>query len=662
MKENKKRRAGAFFGIHSDFHATADLENIGAMLDAGEVGAFLDAVKPEYWQIDTKGHPGYASYFTRVGTRAPGLVKDWLKIIREETKKRGILLIAHHSALWDDVVAAAHPEWQALNADGSPTGIIDPTSPYADEVFIPMLKELAGEYGLDGVWVDGGVWTLKENYRPEYLARFTRATGYKEINDEASRTAFHEFLVADYLAFVRHYCEEIKKDYPDFEICDNNIYGDYYPGKPLDCIDFLSSDRNIVSQVRNDGRVYARQEKPWDIMYWSGPGAFKSDGGGFFVYSTFHPGSFIMAAAEAISLGGGFQAIFPMTPHADFCFDLTKQYADIGKFMAARREFLYGSRPPQNNIAYLVSECGILHRSVGEINKPLLEAPDSTIFDAIADAGLPVDAELDYRVLSGDADSHPAIIVNNKYFSAELKAALLGYAERGGTLMLFGADACAAFADRTTAKMHFGDCVMNTVVTTTADGYTCYIGFEDKKHATVVFDDPDGEVLICSHTDIPDKISAIRPAAFVKPYSKGRILFCGVDFLTEYQTQQPRGNHHAFPIRAALRKLVFDLGIKPEAYVERIGSGSALPAAVDVVPTVKDGKKLVSVINILCYEMRNNGPVPAVGNITVAIKLAARPKKIMLEPLHRSADFTYDGEYAHVLIPELIDHLAMVIE
>ena len=60
MKKNK-RRADAYFGLHFDFHATDLVSGIGSKTTAEEIGQFLDTVKPDYLQLDTKGHPGYSS-------------------------------------------------------------------------------------------------------------------------------------------------------------------------------------------------------------------------------------------------------------------------------------------------------------------------------------------------------------------------------------------------------------------------------------------------------------------------------------------------------------------------------------------------------------------------------------------------------------------------
>lgn len=59
---NNKKRAGAYFGLHFDFHAHENAEGIGAMTKAENIAKYLDEVKPDYIQVDTKGHYGLASF------------------------------------------------------------------------------------------------------------------------------------------------------------------------------------------------------------------------------------------------------------------------------------------------------------------------------------------------------------------------------------------------------------------------------------------------------------------------------------------------------------------------------------------------------------------------------------------------------------------------
>jgi ABC-type lipoprotein export system ATPase subunit len=61
----------------------------------------INQVKPDFIQVDCKGHPGYSSYPTKVGNQAPGFVKDQLKIWREMTAEKGVALYLHYSGVWD---------------------------------------------------------------------------------------------------------------------------------------------------------------------------------------------------------------------------------------------------------------------------------------------------------------------------------------------------------------------------------------------------------------------------------------------------------------------------------------------------------------------------------------------------------------------------------
>lgn len=81
------RRKDCYFGMHFDFHANEREKGIGTRTTAENIGILLDAVKPDYIQVDTKGHSGYASYLSEIAPVAPGLAIDHLKVIREETKK-----------------------------------------------------------------------------------------------------------------------------------------------------------------------------------------------------------------------------------------------------------------------------------------------------------------------------------------------------------------------------------------------------------------------------------------------------------------------------------------------------------------------------------------------------------------------------------------------
>ncbi len=172
----KKTRKDCFLGVHFDFHAMPD-EVVARYFCPDVLCEMLDRVKPDFLQVDTKGHPGLSSYPTKAGTQAKEIKSDLLKFWRKETRKRGILLYGHHSGLFDMNVCLMHPDWAVVNADGTiDTQYVSPFSPYADEVLIPQLKELALEYELDGAWIDGECWgamvDYSENAKKAYFEKY----------------------------------------------------------------------------------------------------------------------------------------------------------------------------------------------------------------------------------------------------------------------------------------------------------------------------------------------------------------------------------------------------------------------------------------------------------------------------------------------------------
>lgn len=83
------KRADSFFGLHFDFHASDKDNKVGETLTAEMVDSMLTLIQPNYIQVDCKGHPGISSYPTKVGTPAPGFVKDPHKIWRNITLQPG---------------------------------------------------------------------------------------------------------------------------------------------------------------------------------------------------------------------------------------------------------------------------------------------------------------------------------------------------------------------------------------------------------------------------------------------------------------------------------------------------------------------------------------------------------------------------------------------
>ena len=181
----KLRRADCFFGIHFDLHASEDITNAGETLTPEMVDTFLTKVRPDFIQIDCKGHPGISSYPTKVGNHVKGFQKDPLRLWRDVTEKNKVGLYMHYSGVWDGKVATDHPDWAMTKASGEKsTQKMSFFSPYLDQILIPQLKELSGEYQVDGAWIDGDCWAVETDYGEKAIQAWKQKTGLSEVSQE----------------------------------------------------------------------------------------------------------------------------------------------------------------------------------------------------------------------------------------------------------------------------------------------------------------------------------------------------------------------------------------------------------------------------------------------------------------------------------------------
>ncbi|MCA9189779.1 MAG: hypothetical protein KDA99_29350, partial [Planctomycetales bacterium] len=304
------KRADSFLGLHLDFHAQATDQNIGQNTTPEMVNRILDMVQPDYIQVDCKGHAGYSSYPTKVGNQAGSFVGDPLKIWRAVTSQRGVALYMHYSGVWDGKAVQDHPEWAVVHHDGS----LDQQKasvfgPYVDKLLIPQLLELALDYKVDGVWVDGECWATVIDYSAKAKQSFTEKTGVERIpagpGDEhwLAWTEFHREAFREYL---RHYLAEAKMRAPEFQIASNWAFTDHMP-EPVCCpVDFISGDYPHSSSVvaaRYSSRFMSTQGIAWDLMAWS---FSKREGAAG--WSQKSAVQLMREAACVLAQGGGFQA------------------------------------------------------------------------------------------------------------------------------------------------------------------------------------------------------------------------------------------------------------------------------------------------------------------------------------------------------------------
>jgi hypothetical protein len=354
-----------FFGVHFDFHANPDTKGIGKTLKAADIDYMLDEVKPDFIQVDTKGHPGISSYPTTVGVAAPDIVQDPLKLFREETAKRGVGLFSHFSGVLDAQAVKDHPDWARINANGQPAK--DATSifgKYADAYFIPQINELSSKYHVNGIWVDGECWALQPDFSAAAIEAYKKYSGKpdapRSIKDadwpnyvQFTRNAFHQYLT--------HYINAVHKFNPSLIVTSNWSFSSFMPGVVDVPVDYLSGDftSDAAPNLEFEAAAVAPQGKPWDLMAWG----FMNDknGKGFYWKSA---RQLEQKAAMVLSQGGGYQVYIPQNRDASLQLKTVPMLAEVSKFAHARKPYCYRTTPiPQ--VALLLSSYGHYNESPG---------------------------------------------------------------------------------------------------------------------------------------------------------------------------------------------------------------------------------------------------------------------------------------------------------
>lgn len=643
----KKRREDSFFGVHFDFHAMEG-QTVPEIFRPDVVAEMLDRVRPDFVQCDTKGHPGLSSYPTKAGTQAYAIQKDVLKMWRDLTEERGIALYGHHSGLFDMTVAKNHPDWAVMDENGNvSTEAVSPFSPYADEVLIPQLLELALDYKLDGAWIDGECWCARVDYSPYAKAAYFRETGKEPpVRGDADYEAYREFCRKGFLAYVRHYIAEVKKAAPMFQITSNWLFSSYMPEKPSVNVDFLSGDYDPVNSVisaRTNGRCSACYGMPWELISW-GQNAIP------FSWETHNRNTkelaqYCQEAAEIISLGGAYMFFNIMYGNGGYIQEWAiPVWEKVAAFVRERQTVCFHAKP--------LSELAVLYPL--ERTSLDTDALYSTRYESFASVRAWINALQntqrscvvlpEYQAQEGALDQVRLLVVPN---TGRLEPATIqriaAYVKEGGSVLL-DQKACRYFMP--------------------------YTGLEDAQAETrlVFLDGGDAlaalEVETAPYTAENAAVTGAyydrnfydgnpHPAALCTPYGKGRFINLCFSFSTGY------ASNVSSAIEAFLNRQLAELNFAPTVQVEN-------SPLVDMAVCRKDGKLLVNLINCggshaLPY-VRSYNYIPPLYNIGLKIHTEEAPQALYLEPGHTPLPFTYENKTVSVTVKELAIHSVVVME
>ena len=636
------RRADSFLGIHFDFHAREDCTAVGSNTTPAMVAEILDQVRPDYIQIDCKGHPGFSSYPTKVGQPVPGFVGDPLRVWRQVTAEKGVALFMHYSGVWDSAAVAKHPEWAAVGADGKPSKTATSVfGPYADERLIPQLKELAGVYGVDGAWIDGECWATVPDYGAKAAQAFRNATGIQELPKKPSDPdwfAFLQFHREAFRNYLRHYVSEVNKAYPKFQLCSNWAYTDHMAEPVSAPVAFLSGDYapdDSVNSARLSARYLVRQNLPWDLMAWSFSRKKGADGKGLQKTAP----QLEREAAVVVALGGGFQAYFTQKRDGSVKLEQMPVMAATAKFCRERQALCHHAEPvPQ--VAVLLSRAGHYRKINGLFNRDL--SCVSGVLQALLESQYSVEVVGEHQI-AGRLSEYPLIVVPEwAYLEPAFKNDLSSYVKEGGRLLLVGPKSAALFQAELGVSLE-GDPVAKPQ-TLVYNGATA----QTKGFAQGVRLGAGSEGFGSLRASAE---AAASPAASIAALGKGKIAATYADLGQSYNGVRSE------VVRGFMNDLARKLYAQPT--VEVTGSKD-----VDVCLMRQRGKLMVNLVN-------TSGPhqtepiqetVQPVGPLAVTLRLSSKPARLTLEPGGQPLAFAYrDGE-ARCTVPSLDIHRVIVVE
>jgi hypothetical protein len=632
----KLRRADCFFGIHFDLHASEDITDAGKTLTPEMVDTFITRVRPDFIQIDCKGHPGISSYPTKAGSHMKGFQKDPLKLFREVTAKNNVALFMHYSGVWDGKAVKDHPDWAVVNAKGEVSK--EKTSffsPYLDQILIPQLKELS-DYGVDGAWIDGDCWAVEPEYGAAAINRFTSETGITDIPKKVGDKNYPEWMEYNRQLFrdrLKKYIDAIHQYNPAFQITSNWSYSSMMPEPVNTNVDYLSGDvtpQNGVYRSAFEARCLAPQGKPWDLMAWG-----FSWNGGKMPMSVKSSIQLEQEAAQIMAMGGGVQFYFQQNRDLSLKPWLAKMLSEIAVFCRARQSYVHKAKA--------IPQIGILYPTASYQRNTTRPFSGSTAMlqgtlNMVLDGQHPAEILMEHH-LTGKMKQYPLIIIPEcDYMEPSFREELDNYVSDGGNLLIIGIETAKLFEKelgiKSSARLDETPKFIAAAHKLGGIG-TSLISVELNPEAQAI-------ASFYNSSDFADKGKIV--AASVNKVAKGKVA--GIYFNA--------GSTYLDYKSPVLRDFVSDqiAGLFSEPMVTVTGS-HLVHMAVNQI----NDRILVSLMNIAGEHTNSKATgydeIPALKNLTVTIHTQRKPSRIVLQPEGVSLKIDYQNGISKVVVPEL---------
>lgn len=646
----RKRRKDSFFGLHFDFHAHPERckgHILGENLNEEDIRIICREVKPDFIQIDCKGHPGFASYPSKLGNAMPHFAKDTLALWRKVTAEEGVALYMHYSGIRDfRYVREAAPEEAAMRLDGSymDEDVCPFRDKYLDELMIPQLLEIAS-YGVDGVWVDGDCWGVKVGYHPDVIKSFEKKYGVKISDNPPQKYGdpyYEEYREFHREAFRKNHLERyinaVHEKYPDFQIASNWAYTEEMPEEVKAPVDFLSGDfapTNSLESVLFSTRIIAAQDTPWDLMSWG----FRQNGQ---THCNKTALQLMQEASAVMMLGGAYQTYIMQRRDTSPKVNCALNLVPLANYCREREPFCKGIKNTPDATIY---NSTIDHYA--EIPYPFSNGKAYDCIKGItklmARAGFNFDIREEHNLFNCINDFKCVVVPEvNSHFGENDVEVLSNYAENGGLLVLNGVKTLAAFKER--LNLTLGDKSEKSITNLTlGDGFWSATSIP---HCSV-----EGDEILAYSSFREDGDAERYPVAVMKNVGNGKVILIGTDLGTA-------ANINMTVTARRIYEKLFDY-FTPIAKVE----GSRY---CNINVATKEGKTLVHLFNLSGEHnneiIDNFDEILPLHNLELTLNLDRAPKKAVWQPDGTQLDTKEAGGKYIINLPPLHIHSIVEIE
>ena len=422
-----------------DYHTQRNATEVGAQFDGAAWAETLQAAGVQAVSCIAKCGYGWRYYRKgRVGFVHPHLPKglDILEDTVRECHRRGIRVIAYYHTFGSEPLAESHPEWLIRDADGTPSGIaMCLLGDALEKEMLPQLAEIAGNYDVDGVFLDGTYHAGKVCYCESCKARFRRETGMElpRSKDDESYPIYMNWVEKAYIRVRERCLEAVRAANPGVLLSFNWAYTTRQPEPVPADVGFMTQDisqSNMAQSISLQARNWALTGRSFDVMnhlalkWWQD-------------WSIKPVNSVIQECALLLANGGRTWMGYQMYPW----FGVEDALMDT-----VRAAFNYVRRmEPLVSGARVVPYVGVLHSQTQAHTRPVddfqLYVDEKTIFGvhrALTLGGIPY-----HSACTGDFLKHlgrfkAIVLTGDQYLEPATLAAVRAYVEAGGKALVTG--------------------------------------------------------------------------------------------------------------------------------------------------------------------------------------------------------------------------------